>query len=662
MNTRIKFALTLICVACFAYNNIYAQQDSIKTHQLKTVEVKALVRSNSNLSTSPEQTITKSAFTKINAFQVSDALKFLSGVQIKDYGGIGGLKTVSLRNMGAKYTAVAYDGIPITNYMTGQVDVGRFSLDNVEMLRVNIGEADNIFLPARLQALGGSLDIITRPSNLSDENKTKLAASFKTGSWGLINPSIFARVPIHENFIFDGSFEYLISDGDYPYKQTYGLGSNAQTVSRNRVNSDIETFKGEINLSGVLNNGGELSSKIHYYNSDRGIPGPSFYYNENNTGERVKDENTFAQIGYKQSLNHKWKFQANAKYDISNTDYNNLQTLKKDRYEQTEAYANAILLYRTTDNLSFSLSNDVSYGTFNSYDVEDAKQTSLQTSLSGKYRTSRFTATASLLNHYNNNSKQVNSTFNKKSNHISPYLGVSVRPLKDRALRVRAFYKNAYRLPTFGDLYYADVARNLKAENAHQFNIGFTTVRSSGILFPYFSFSIDAYYNKIDNKIVIEPRQSQFKASVRNLGNVDIKGLDLNLEFHIAVSSNVTAEVSSSYTFQDVKENKEGRKLILAYTPKHSGSTYLSLRMPWFNFNYNILFSGKRYYNQEAEPEFKLDAYSEHGVSLNKLIKYKGYSLNLSAECLNIYNKQYEVVRSYPMPGRSFRFGIKFIH
>ena len=55
------------------------------------------------------------------AFQLSDVLKRLSGVFIKDYGGVGGIKTVSVRSLGANHTAIAYDGFLVSDYQTGQL-------------------------------------------------------------------------------------------------------------------------------------------------------------------------------------------------------------------------------------------------------------------------------------------------------------------------------------------------------------------------------------------------------------------------------------------------------------------------------------------------------------------------------------------------------------
>lgn len=97
----------------------------------------------------PTQVFSKEELKSLNVLQVSDAVKHFAGVTVKDYGGIGGLKTVSLRSLGAEHTAVGYDGITISDCQTGQIDIGRFSLDNVDRLSLSNGQEQTTSFQAR---------------------------------------------------------------------------------------------------------------------------------------------------------------------------------------------------------------------------------------------------------------------------------------------------------------------------------------------------------------------------------------------------------------------------------------------------------------------------------------------------------------------------------
>lgn len=142
----------------------FAQQqkvDTTHTYFIPEVTVSDIYQTREVRSTAPLQLFSKEALKNLHALQVSDAVKHFAGVTVKDYGGIGGLKTVSIRSLGAQHTVVGYDGIAITDCQTGQIDIGRFSLDNVDQLSLSNGQSDNIFQPARFFASAGILDIQT---------------------------------------------------------------------------------------------------------------------------------------------------------------------------------------------------------------------------------------------------------------------------------------------------------------------------------------------------------------------------------------------------------------------------------------------------------------------------------------------------------------------
>ena len=58
---------------------------------------------------------------------ISEAVRRFAGVQVRDYGGVGGLKTVNVRSLGSEHTGVFIDGIQVDNAQNMQVDLGRFS-------------------------------------------------------------------------------------------------------------------------------------------------------------------------------------------------------------------------------------------------------------------------------------------------------------------------------------------------------------------------------------------------------------------------------------------------------------------------------------------------------------------------------------------------------
>ncbi len=64
---------------------------------------------------------------------------------------------------------MVYYGIVLSDCQSGEVDVSRYSLDNVESLSMVIGDNDDIFIPARAAASASSLSIasFSAPAGIS---------------------------------------------------------------------------------------------------------------------------------------------------------------------------------------------------------------------------------------------------------------------------------------------------------------------------------------------------------------------------------------------------------------------------------------------------------------------------------------------------------------
>ena len=93
----------------------------------------------------PVRVLTAEGIGRSGATSLDEALRMFSGVSVKDYGGVGGLKTVSVRNLGSQHTVVIYDGTFISDAMNGSADIGRFNLDGVSSVRVSLGGTYDIF-------------------------------------------------------------------------------------------------------------------------------------------------------------------------------------------------------------------------------------------------------------------------------------------------------------------------------------------------------------------------------------------------------------------------------------------------------------------------------------------------------------------------------------
>ena len=677
-----KRTLAIFAVSCnlFLSTSLFAQQqrvDTARTYYIPEITVSDIYQTREVRSTAPLQIFSKDALKNLNALQVSDAVKHFAGVTVKDYGGIGGLKTISIRSLGAQHTAVGYDGITLTDCQTGQIDLGRFSLDNVDQLSLSNGQSDNIFQPARFFASAGILNIQTLTPRFEDGKHTNISASFKIGSWGLVNPSLLLEQRISRKWTVSANGEWMSSDGHYPYTLYYGNEEGDLSSREKRKNTDVQTFRAEAGLYGNFSDKEQWRLKAYYFQSSRGLPNATtFYYTH--SSQRLWDKNTFIQSQYKKEFNRQWVFQTSAKWNWSyqrylDPDYKGSTGEIENSYYQQEYYLSGSVLYRLLNNLSFSLSSDGSINTMNANlnDFAHPTRYSWLTAFAGKYVNNWLTLSASALATviYEQADKGGSAGNHRK---LSPYVSASFKPFDKEEFRIRIFYKDIFRLPSFNDLYYGETGNNkLKPENARQYNIGLTYSKDVCPFLPYLSATVDAYYNKITDKIIAYPTKNLAVWSMRNLGSVEIKGIDVTGNVSLQPCEKLRINLSGNYTYQQALDvtnsdpaSEEGRtyKHQIAYTPRVSSSGQVGIETSWVNLSYSFLFSGKRYAVGQNIAANRLDSYSDHSISASRDFRIKKVTTSLSVEMLNIMNKNYEIVKSFPMPGRSVRatFSVRY--
>lgn len=131
----------------------------------------------------PKQIITSTEIENMGIQNIADALRRFAGTNVKDYGGLGGMKTVSVRNMGAAHTGVAYDGVSVSNCQAGQIDIGRFSIDDIRQLSLSVGQNDDLLQSARLLSSGSVVLIQTMQPTFNLRRPYSLRTSLRVGQW-----------------------------------------------------------------------------------------------------------------------------------------------------------------------------------------------------------------------------------------------------------------------------------------------------------------------------------------------------------------------------------------------------------------------------------------------------------------------------------------------
>jgi outer membrane cobalamin receptor len=628
----------------------------------------------------PVQQLGGESLRQLSAHSVADAVRYFAGVQIKDYGGIGGLKTVNVRSLGTNHTGVFYDGIQLGNAQNGQIDLGRFSLDNMEALQLYNGQKSTIHQTAKDYSSASAVYMKTRKPTFTGDKRYHINIGMKAGSFDTYNPSILWEQRLSEKVSAQVSAEYMSTSGEYKFRYAKKNGYDTTAV---RKNGDVEALRVETALFGTLHRG-EWRAKVYLYDSERGFPGavvreePGKFRHQ----DRQWDTSLFAQGSWRKGLTDHYSLLLNGKvaYDylhyLSDPRLDVTTMYTDNHYRQTEAYLSASHLYSPLSWMSLSLANDVQYNYLDAnlvnfvYPTRWTALTSLATNISA----GNLSAQASLLHTFvDDHTHTASSTAGSKSV-FTPTIALSYKmpssysrtTTHNSGLALRTFYKRIFRMPTFNDLYYTFIGNKaLKPEYTTQYDIGFTyDLAWGGAPLRSLQWQLDGYYNVVEDKIVAMPTSNQFRWTMMNFGLCHIWGLDTSLKAQWQVGK-AAISTTGTYTFNRAMDHTDRTSEFyggqLPYIPWHAFSAIVTATYGAWSANYSFIYTGERYEASANIPENYSKPWYTSDLSLTRQITLRPCTLRLTAEVNNLFNQQYEVVQCYPMPGTNFKIKLNVI-
>lgn len=662
---KIAFSLLLmtLCVALRAQ-----VVDSMSIYDMEHIVVQG---SRVTKEVVPVQTLSGGELKRLSSHSVADAMRYFSGVQIKDYGGVGGLKTINVRSMGSQHVGVFYDGVELGNAQNGVVDLGRFSLDNMESVSLYSGQKSALLQSAKDYASASAIYMTSRKPEFTDGKRYNLNLGLKGGSFKTINPSLLWEQRVTSRVRSSLSAEYLYTSGEYKFSYTKADGYDTTQM---RQNGDIRYLRAETAFFGDIKSGGEWQAKAYIYDSERGFPGavvreePGVFKN----ADRQWDRNIFVQGSMRKSFGGFYNLKVSGKYAydflhyLSDPDLDTSTMYVDNTYRQQEAYGSVVNMFSLCRWANVALASDFQYNTLDA-DLVDfiypSRYTSL-TSVAASVNHRGLKMQGSLLYTYvKDKSEEVSANAGDLSE-FTPTFVASYKLTKN--LDLRAFYKRVFRMPTLNDLYYEEVGnKSLSPEFTNQYNIGATyrhTPKRGAM--KMLELQSDIYYNEVEDKIIATPTSNQFRWTMLNLGYVEIRGVDIAAELRwlfgeFGVTSRVNYTYQKAQDFTDAESDEYGGQI--PYIPWHSGSAIIGVERGGWTFNYSFIYTGERYDSVANIPENYVLPWYTSDISLSRIMQLRGCELRISAEVNNILNQQYEVVNCYPMPGINYNLKINVV-
>jgi vitamin B12 transporter len=459
-----------------------------------------------------------------------DLISRTPGVNVKRYGGLGQLSTVSIRGSSSEQVLVLLDGIQLNTGEGGTVDFSTIPVESIEKIEVIRGGGTTIY---GSDAIGGVVNIVTR----KPDRPADLSAAFSYGSLNTLKGWLTASGKT-KGISGLASFTHFQSDGDFQYEtiETYVNGvkqepGEEQTRLNNDFYSDNLLLKADVDLARKLC----LTLNNDFFYSDRGQAGtvfdPRLFARQN-----LLSNLTHVRLEKKEFLlpdlnvfltpfsRYDWNHFTDPQPALGSLGGNPIDTTTRDWAYGAQAGADLFVeFWKTSHGLAFR-------GEFQREDLvdevppwdpgyDDPTRMSYQWHLQDEVVLPGGLLSLIPAVHY-----EESTDF---GGHWTGKIGAIARPW--HWVHLRANFENSYRIPSFGELYFPDQGYirgnpNLEPEKGVNLDAGF------GLDFSRFFFEAAYFRNWIEQSILWLPVSRTLVMPV-NTGPVDQWGVEVDTEY-----------------------------------------------------------------------------------------------------------------------------------
>ncbi|MCX6256939.1 MAG: TonB-dependent receptor [Bacteroidia bacterium] len=564
-----------------------------------------------------------------------------TSLNIKSFGN-GGIATASFRGAGPAHTQVLWNGVNVNSPMLGQVDFSIIPAMFIDEVLVYHGGSS---LCNNSGALGGSISILNLPdwNNKLSINATEGIASFNTYN------SAFSIGTGNRNFQMKTRLSRGNSANDFSYHEIAGDESSPVHENKNAqfsYDGVIQEFYARIK------NDNFITARLWYQQKDQQIP-PSIL--------EKQDEDYFRSVVEYKAFGEKTEVTLRSAFLDDYMNYRNF----KDSASAINSKNKVITLnecletnYTPAPGTTFIFGADFDYHQVetNNFDALKHRQNlSLSAGLNKKIG-HRISISAFI--------KQEMTDQNLVP--LIPSIGIDYRLLEDYDLILKTNFSRNYHAPTLNDLYwkndgYSYGNPHLKPEKGCSGEMGIQFRQNPGRIFEW-SAELTCYYSLISNWVMWHP-DSLGRWFPENIMQVERKGMEstFSLKFNSGrlqteFQGNYNLTITTNRKSSDINDNSGGKQL--PYVPKNTAGGSAECSIKGYFFRYSLGYTGLRY--TSSDDEFSLPAYSISNLTAGKKLIFGKSTITTQFVIENLFNTSYQITQGYPMPGRFYRFVVKY--
>jgi iron complex outermembrane receptor protein len=605
----------------------------------KTLEERAIVSSE----------IDSSVLSQNESEELGNLLSRNSFIYIRSYG-YGGLSTASFRGTAASHTRLYWNGMEVNDPASGQVDFSLIPVSFIDEIKILHGSSS---LQKGSGALGGSIHLSSLPEW---KDGVKASVYQRSGSFHTHNSQARISAGI-KNIHFKIRALHRSSQNNFEYLNTAnGLWNREKLESADSRRSGLQTDL-------FLRSGNQSVFSFHtwFQKTDRNFApvmsymGPSRQENQNDMNRRfsIKWKNYGRYLSSGLSLGF---FQNQLNYSLGIGD---LQThIYQTSANTTELQGRYEAGIRLSPFTRIKVLGEITSAKLNYDDLlaesgftASRNEAGVSFSLHHAFKP-EFTVYGLLRN----------DLYGEELSPFMPAAGMEYNFQKPDGLTMRSNISRNYNYPGLNDLFWNPGGNpELKPEESYSGDLSLEYEKEfDGHRIEN---TISTFYSSINDWILWKPGEYGFwKAD--NVARVRATGAEYRLFMELNFfdfKSKFTATYAFTHTTNrsDPQDNSYGMQLI--YIPLHKFNFNTVLEYRNFSLAYTSYAVGERNTYTDNDPSGRLAPFSLHDLRFSKAFSLGEFDLETGAELCNLFDTDYQVIRSRPMPGRNYNIWVRLL-
>lgn len=624
--------------------------------QIDAIEV--LGNAQHNLSSANIAVLDRLEIQRNGGNSLQSILKQQAGVEIQSAGVTGGPLRVSIRGSDVNQVLVLLDGVPLNDGFSGGADLSLIPLDIIERIEIYKGGQGARFGNG---AIGGAINIITRK-----RAQRELRGTFAGGSFGLLDGRVSAGRQ-SGRFEADIAINGRRAQNNYAYAYRDNQDKSTTAVRRNADFNESGIFV----KTGWMNRTHRIILSGWYQQSERGLPGKIQRWSDY---ARAKLERVSGRLVWV-SGGEKWNVQNELSYADQNN--HNVNAFPPDAPLDRRGYGAFNYRYRLQTG-NFNSSANIDWAdwlqsafkinwreqAFENHDIQYANYLDARDLNFGLGTHQRVILTAPglhsrliwmpLLRYDVIRMRGQSRIRNEKF--WSPGSAFELRLGEQNYLELDGNLTNSFRMPTFSDLFFQEVRvqgrPDLRPEKSTNLDLSL-----SAKLDYWMGVKAGATWFRYDITDLIVWRLGSFDTFSPFNTDALISGYEYNLQLS-GLENLLTVELN--FTNQKPLNKAPGETTfnkIIPYRARHIFKGNLAVNWEKLRLNCHFRYTGPRYLTETNSKRLPAFQVWDASVGWQQDIAALETELNFSMD--NLFAEQYQIVRDYPQPGRSFRMAVQ---